>query len=297
MDTGYLQEFVTLADTLSFSEAAFRRHISQSALTRHIHALEKELDEPLFARTTRRTALTEFGALFLPYARRIAETAEEASGTLSLYKKAHSRDVLLGISHFPSLYNITRFVMEFRDQHPETSMQFVQASLAELELSLSGGALRLITTAVPDDERFPAGFIPAGRGHIVAMLPPRHPLAGRETLSLQDLAGARLILPERHTFFNRLIRGAFEKAGIRPGIVYEGSPMDALLILHDTSGILLMEKAQADENRGSGLTVRELAPAVSFTYGLRYHGNLTRDEDRFVRFVREKAGEIGAADI
>ena len=53
METGHIKEFVTLAECLSYSEAAERLFISQPSLTKHIQALERELGAALFVRTTR----------------------------------------------------------------------------------------------------------------------------------------------------------------------------------------------------------------------------------------------------
>lgn len=52
MDIGILQEFVSLVETCSFQETAFDMNISQSALTKHIHKLEEELNLSLFDRSS-----------------------------------------------------------------------------------------------------------------------------------------------------------------------------------------------------------------------------------------------------
>lgn len=63
MNTTSLREFLTLAKTLSFSNAAKELFISQSVLTRHIRELEKEFGAELFLRTTHEVALTEAGRI------------------------------------------------------------------------------------------------------------------------------------------------------------------------------------------------------------------------------------------
>ena len=72
MDLAYIREFVALASSLSFSETAEQMHISQSALSRHIQALEKELGEPLFIRSTRK--------MRIPFATRILSPTEISFG-------------------------------------------------------------------------------------------------------------------------------------------------------------------------------------------------------------------------
>ena len=61
MEIWQLRCFIALADTLSFSRAAESLYLSQSALSRRISDLEKELGFPLFTRNTRRVELTEPG--------------------------------------------------------------------------------------------------------------------------------------------------------------------------------------------------------------------------------------------
>lgn len=58
MNTNWLREFVVLADTCSYAEAAARLFMGQSSLSKHIKALEEELGLGLFERTSRRVRLS-----------------------------------------------------------------------------------------------------------------------------------------------------------------------------------------------------------------------------------------------
>lgn len=73
-----LGAFVAVAEAQGFAAAAGRLSISPSGVTRLVAALEAELGVPLLARTTRRVALTEAGARYLPRARRILGDLAEA---------------------------------------------------------------------------------------------------------------------------------------------------------------------------------------------------------------------------
>lgn len=63
MDTEYLKEFLTVADELSFTHAAHKLHITQSTLSKHIAALEKEFQESLFVRSKRGLEITQAGGI------------------------------------------------------------------------------------------------------------------------------------------------------------------------------------------------------------------------------------------
>ena len=68
MDISQLKYFISVAQTLNFSEAARRNGISQPAISHHIGELEKQLGCRLFERSRRSVVMTEQGREFLPYA-------------------------------------------------------------------------------------------------------------------------------------------------------------------------------------------------------------------------------------
>lgn len=69
MDLNWLQDFISLESTRSFTQAGHERHITQSALSRRIKALEEWLEAPLIDRTRYPIQLTPAGDAFLPVAR------------------------------------------------------------------------------------------------------------------------------------------------------------------------------------------------------------------------------------
>ncbi|MCH5298718.1 MAG: LysR family transcriptional regulator [Ruminococcus sp.] len=83
MDHIQLKCFISVARTLSFSEAARRNYVSQSTVSRYIRDLEKEFGVKLFERTRRDVALTNEGKLLLPYAQEIIDTLNKATSVVS----------------------------------------------------------------------------------------------------------------------------------------------------------------------------------------------------------------------
>lgn len=82
-DTLLLKSFRTVAQEASFTKAADRLHLTQSAVSTHIRRLEEQVGKPLFTRTTRSVLLTPEGELFLGYVRAILRLNEEAKVKLS----------------------------------------------------------------------------------------------------------------------------------------------------------------------------------------------------------------------
>ncbi|MDU9389658.1 LysR family transcriptional regulator [Pseudomonas sp. zfem002] len=77
--TRQLRYFVEIAESGSFSAAAERLYIAQSALSRQVRELEQQLDTALFERTARQPRLTAAGAAFLSRARNLLQDLEKAS--------------------------------------------------------------------------------------------------------------------------------------------------------------------------------------------------------------------------
>ena len=83
MDYAWLLDFLALVDTRSFTEAARVRNSSQPAFSRRIQALEYWAGQRLIDRATQPVGLTPAGREFLPFARDMAERAQEVRAKLS----------------------------------------------------------------------------------------------------------------------------------------------------------------------------------------------------------------------
>ncbi|MGW0808589.1 LysR family transcriptional regulator [Nonomuraea sp. NPDC002799] len=81
MDIQALRYAVTLAEELHFGRAARRHHISAQPFGRRIRRLERELGRPLFARTSRRVALTPAGEQFVRRARAILADIDDLAAS------------------------------------------------------------------------------------------------------------------------------------------------------------------------------------------------------------------------
>ncbi|BBI51272.1 hypothetical protein HORIV_36930 [Vreelandella olivaria] len=78
LETKWLEDFVALANTRSFSASARQRHVTQPAFSRRIRALEQAVDVTLVDRSTTPVGLTPEGQLFLVTARNLVEQLNES---------------------------------------------------------------------------------------------------------------------------------------------------------------------------------------------------------------------------
>ncbi|MET0866011.1 MAG: LysR family transcriptional regulator, partial [Nakamurella sp.] len=97
MDVRQLEYFVAVADELSFTRAAARCHVVQSALSYQIARLERESGVLLFERTSRSVRLAAAGELLLPRARRVLAELDIAGAELSALAGVQTGRLRLGV--------------------------------------------------------------------------------------------------------------------------------------------------------------------------------------------------------
>lgn len=139
MDIMRLREFTVLAETRKYSAAARQLHISQSALTRHIQALEGELGHPLFLRTTRETELSEYGKVYLPFAKRIADEHDRALASLRSWERDRQIRVSIGVAHTPDLYHAIDYIIRFQRAYPHVPIRVTEGAWPSWRRSSTGG--------------------------------------------------------------------------------------------------------------------------------------------------------------
>src|SRR5690625_360018 len=113
MDVSKLKTFLTLADCLSFTEAAEKLFCSQPSVSMQIQSLEQDLNTKLFDRHGKKTYLTTQGELFKTYAEQIINTAEAAKEHLHRTEDLSYGTLSFGASNFVGVYLLTKILTEF----------------------------------------------------------------------------------------------------------------------------------------------------------------------------------------
>ncbi len=186
-----LQALAALAENDGhMTRAAESLGVPQSSMSRRIHTLESELGVPLVIRTGRTVRLT-------PQARDLARrlrgplhdlrtAVDEATGRAD----GDHGTVRFGFPLTMGTGWIPDLLAGFRREHPGITVTLVQAHGAELAAGLEHGSLDLAVT-IPPPDRLPHTFI--GTQDVLAILPDGHPLAGAESIRLQQLRRATFI--------------------------------------------------------------------------------------------------------
>jgi DNA-binding transcriptional LysR family regulator len=153
MNLRHLEHWLALADTGSFSRAAEKLHITQSALSRSIQALEEDLGGPLVDRVGKKNELTPLGRSVLERARRIVHEAQELKQGAALLQQGGLGALQVGLGSGPGAMLMTPWLVYMAKHHPTVQ---VTVSRGSTELQLTQLRERQLDALVVDVRRVEA---------------------------------------------------------------------------------------------------------------------------------------------
>jgi len=192
LDLRLVQSFLVLADERSFTRAAERIGVAQSAMSMRIRRLEDVLRFSLISRTSRRVALTPEGLAFLPHARALiaAETEARAAAREIVATQGDS----LRVGSYGYLAKVrSQLINRYIAIEPKTEILVAYGTRDELLQQLRLGAIdAIIGLSRPEFVEDGVAIHPVSRLHAHIVMPPDDPLFDAAQLSLADLAGRSL---------------------------------------------------------------------------------------------------------
>ncbi|WP_043807865.1 LysR family transcriptional regulator [Rhodococcus triatomae] len=249
MEIRWVHAFVAVAEELHFGRAAARLQMAQSPLSQTIRKLEKDLDVPLFERSTRNVALTAAGHAFLPHAYQLLENVDIArqaaqASTGGVY--GHVRIGFTGVLNHRALPPLTRAL---RQRYPNVELSLVGRIMTrDAVVQLESGALDLAFVGLPVQSAAVHTRL-IRRDPFGVVLPADHRLAGASEIDLLDLADEGFVttpLSAGSSLQETAMRACLD-AGFRPRIVQEiTDPFMILMLVASGVGIALMTSGLND---------------------------------------------------
>ncbi|MFF7456860.1 LysR family transcriptional regulator [Kitasatospora sp. NPDC008115] len=194
-----LHAFTVLAEELHFGHAAARLGIAQPPLSQQIARLEAKVGHPLFVREPGRVALTPAGRELLPAARRALADLADGLAAARAVGSGRAGRLRIGFSASLALTVLPGVLGTFRERYPDVDLDLCEMTTAPQldalrERTIDVGLLR----EPPDDDGAgPLGFRTVLTEPFLAVLPAGHPLAGRRTVDVAELADEPFVLLPR----------------------------------------------------------------------------------------------------
>ena len=220
MDINTITYFMKAYSSRSLSQAARELYISQQGLSKAIRSLETELGVPLFYRTKSGIEPTKFADAIMPYLQQICNSQRALVEEVDHLANRHVGNIRLGIINgILTAIPLTRIVHCFRDQYPEISVN------ASTEYDFVCEDLLL-------DEKVDIAFLaePVSNSKITHQIVfedslyicvnRNHRLASRDTVTLRDFDGERMLSIDPRLKMYDTIDRALRQNGITPDYVF-----------------------------------------------------------------------------
>ena len=196
IDLTRLTVFIYAAESLSFSDAGKRLHLSQPTVSHHIKTLERQLDVELFARSGHTLKLTEAGRLLLPFAQKLVHQASEVQEMMASMQEKIVGHLRIACSATAAKYVLPQLAARFCWRFPGTTVsilsctpQYVVPRLLEGEANLAVVSGYDLCSAGLECQEF---FLDS----VILIVPPDHPWAGRQAVEPAELLAERMIMRE-----------------------------------------------------------------------------------------------------
>jgi DNA-binding transcriptional LysR family regulator len=214
MNLEYLRTLVSIVEHGSLSAAARAKRISQPAVTKQVQRMESEIGLPLLVRGSgRRLELTPAGEQVLAFARETLARFEALEHELALLKEVGPGKLSLAASTIPGEYVLPGLLAAFGRAHPDVEVSVTISDTADVAAKLLAD---VVDVGVVGSTLARSGLrLERLVGdEIVLAVPPDHPFAGRETVSVEELRGQPLILREEGSGTRRSVEQALAVSGI-----------------------------------------------------------------------------------
>ena len=266
MDIQQLKYYRELCRVKNFTEAGFVCSLSQSALSKQIRRLEKELNVTLIRRNTRKFELEK------------------------MLEDIHSKkEIHIGSMTVLSPYHFAKVLAAFHEQHPDIDLVLDEHTADQIVAHMDEYDFAILRTLlITDTERY--CMLPLYDDYLCAVVYSSHPLAGRQSIRLEELKDEVFVFPQKgsggyEAFYDSCIR-----AGFTPNIQYEFPQANTIMsFVQEKMGVTINFTKVYQEYAGSGLCMIPLEDAPHYPISLIYRKSVTLTEAQrtFLRFLRK----------
>lgn len=197
MEIRVLRYFLTVVREESITKAAQVLHITQPTLSRQLAQMEESMGVKLFLRGTRKIVLTNEGMLLRRRAEEILELVDKTERELLEQEEQVEGVVSIGCGDLRSVQKLPELIRTFHEKYPLVTFDLYTATADHIKERMDRGLTDIGLLLEPVDlEKY--DFIRLeGEEQCVVTMHPDAPLAAKEYITPEDLAGVPLILPGR----------------------------------------------------------------------------------------------------
>ena len=296
IDSRQLRAFISLAYNENFTVAAKDLHLTQSAVSHSMKALEQDLGCRLFDRVGKKALLTQAGEQLLLYGERIMTEMEGARDALTHLSNWGNVRLRLGASTTACEYLIPRVMREFKRDHPNCIVTIVPGDSPQALEALTKNRIDLALVIEPRREP-QLDFQPLFTDELRFLVAPTHQWAQQGKVTKDQISEQNYILYNKTSYTFQMVEGYFKRENISLNSVIQFGSMEAIkeLVKQELGvGILAPWVAQKEIEEGSLVTFPLGSRKLKRTWGITHwkERRLSLPEERFISLCKSAAAKL-----
>lgn len=287
-----LRYAIAVAKERSFTGAAARLNVSQSALSEQVAQLESEVGFQLFQRTKRGVETTESGRTFLADAERVIADVLSLSDTARRLRGAPSDTLAIGMGSGMAQIFIPRLFGQ-PGKLAAVRLQILTAPTKNIFSDLYEERIDAGIAIESDPERIPGGIVVERLTQVemALIVSPGHRLAkSRKPVAVANLADEPLLMSELTVGYGQVVQSMFTDAGLRPNILAVADNIETMKVIVQTgAGIALVPRASVGNELALGaIRALSVTPRRVVSFGLfRRRHPLSRRKEEALASIRD----------
>ena len=241
LEINKLRAFVDLAQTLSFSKTAENLYTSQSAISKQIKSLERELGRSLFRRTNKNVEISAFGKEILADATAVVELNKRMVNKARNFDVEKSNQITLGVIPSFSNNDIFRKVIDYQALRPTVKIAIHEDETCNLLNLLDEGKIDVAYTRSLDPTRLNYDRVIVTREEFVACLNKKHPLATAQRINLRQLKDEKFIMLSRQSLLYQPVVDLCHAVGFDPQVSFTSERVSSIFqMVKENQGVAIM---------------------------------------------------------
>lgn len=227
LDSRHMLAFSTLARCRSFTQTAKELHLTQSAISHTIKALEQDVGVVLFERVGKRVFLTQAGEKLRPAAERILREMQDARTAMEEIGAWGRGRLRIGASVTTCQHPLPTVLREFRQSFPDCAVRLVAGDGPYMSKLLLENQVDLALMLQPDKDDA-LEFRPLFTDELQALVSPLHPWAELGKVPRTEISEETFIIYHKGSYTHRMVENYFRTDGITLNNTMELGSMDAM---------------------------------------------------------------------
>jgi LysR family transcriptional regulator, transcriptional activator of the cysJI operon len=272
-----LKVFCDLVETRSFSKAAERNFITQSAVSQQVRALEEKFKRQLLERVRGRRDIspTEAGKAFYEKSQEVLIAYARLGEDMDRLNDTVSGTVRVATVYSVGLHELPAVVRQFMSSYPQAKIDLEYSRTTRIVRDVLSGAVELGVVAFPEKRRG-LEVVTLDGDRLVLICAPAHAFARRKKLAAADLQGQDFVLFERDIPTRRATDRVLRAHGVTVQRVAEFDNIETIKRAVEVGlGIAVVPRPSVlDEQRSGQLAVVPLAePEWKRSVGVIYRSD------------------------